>query len=460
MFYQLRFLKFSLHSGNAFSLKTAGLVGKIFIISSILLNAACSTNPVSEQTENSPDMRFEALKESANLAHWDPAAPWKLAKGYTQKVVSNESNLNIYNGGRNDWHDMITVNETGLNAGRYLYRTHEIHNAPEGGAVSVVDLKTGQTKILAQDISWSSLDGIRWTPWGSIVVAEEKADGRFFEIILDPQNPGSVIKILERPAVGRLAHEGIQVDRNGNIYVVDEHRGRSVGCDDVAPCGGGIYKFIPDNYGDLSSGSLYVLGITEETRRDNTGQGEWLGPIDPASARKSGTVFGGASFQRPEDLEIINNILYAAITDGALDEYANEYYEGRVISINLKTMVVANFVKAGLNVAVEINRPGKPGHQTGLDSVDNLAKSADGNLIIIEDNKPSDIWFASTQTNKWGASIKVKLFASLTDPSAEGTGIYVSPTDPSTLYVNVQHSAAEDGDGTWAIRRKNRHDDD
>ena len=75
---------------------------------------------------------------------------------------------------------------------------------------------------------------------------------------------------------------------------------------------------------------------------------------------------------------------------------------------------------------------------------------------MIEDNNASDIWFASTRTNAFGASEKVELFASLTDPEAEGTGIYFSPLDPRTLYVNVQHSAAEDGDGTWAITREGR----
>ena len=73
---------------------------------------------------------------------------------------------------------------------------------------------------------------------------------------------------------------------------------------------------------------------------------------------------------------------------------------------------------------------------------------------MIEDNKPSDIWFATTKTNKFGASKNVKLFASLTDPGAEGTGIYFSPQQPDVLYVNVQHSAADDGDATWAITRK------
>ena len=153
---------------------------------------------------------------------------------------------------------------------------------------------------------------------------------------------------------------------------------------------------------------------------------------------------------------MIDGVLYVAVTEGPRDETGNELYEGRVLSIDLESLAVRNFVKADVNVAVEIGKPGDEGFQTGFDSVDNLAESPDGKLIMIEDNKPSDIWFASTKTNAFGASKKVKLFASLTDPGAEGTGIYFSPVDDDTLYVNVQHSAAEDGDATWAITRK-RH---
>ena len=399
--------------------------------------------------------KFNELKTSANAADWNVEKPWKLPKGFTQKVVSDESDLNIYDGGRDDWHDMNVVNETGPQAGRFMYRTHELRypaNQPEGGAISVVDLKTGETKLLASDASWNALDGIRWTPWGTLLFAEETTGGRLFEIELN-DDMMSVKEVHDRPAVGRLAHEGIDLDEDGNIYIVDEHRGRSSGCNGVTPCGGGVYKFVPDTYGDLSSGSLYVMGIESNTRRDNTGQGTWLGPIDPLTARSAGTTAGGASYQRPEDLEIINDKLYVAVTEGPKDEYGKELYEGRVISVDLKSMEVANFVKAGVNVPAEIGKPGEEGHQTGFDSVDNLAEAPNGDLIMIEDNKPSDIWFASSKTNKFGASKSVKLFASLTDPDAEGTGIYFSPTDPKTLYVNIQHSAAEDGDGTWAITR-------
>jgi len=83
---------------------------------------------------------FEPVDASTGSADWNPAAPWKIPAGFTQAVVSDETDLNIYAGSRDDWNDMNTVNETGKYAGRYLYRAHEVRGVPEGGAVSVVDL--------------------------------------------------------------------------------------------------------------------------------------------------------------------------------------------------------------------------------------------------------------------------------------------------------------------------------
>jgi len=392
---------------------------------------------------------FEPLASSADSAAWNPAAPWKLPAGFTQSIVSGETQLNIYDGGRDDWNDMSTVNETGRQAGRYLYRTHEVRDQPEGGAVSVVDLKTGMAAVLAQDSSWTALDGIRWTPWKTLVFAEETAGGRFFEVLLnDDLTSGTVV---ERPAVGRLAHEGIDIDSEGNLYVVDEHRGLSEGCASGSPCGGGIYKFVPDRYGDLSSGNLYVLRVMDNADMEGVGQAEWVGPIDPLNARQSGSEFGGTSYQRPEDLEIIGRTLYAAITEGTRDEFGDQNYDGRVIAIDLNSLRVSDFVRPGVNVPVEIGRPGSTGFQTGFDNPDNLAESPDGKLVIIEDNVPSDIWFAGKDRDADGAADGVWLFGSLSDPGAEGSGIYFGK-DPKTLLVNVQHSAADDGDATWAIR--------
>jgi len=429
------------------ALAIAASIGS-FVISSVIADDGNSSH--------SGKFGFKPIDSSANSADWDPTAPWMLPKGFTQTVVSNETALNIYDEGRDDWHDMNVMNETGKDAGRYLYRTHEVRSEPEGGAVSVVDLKTGETKILAQDVSWTALDGIRWTTWGTLVFAEEREGGRFFEVILDADNPMKAQEVIDRPAVGRLAHEGIDLDKDGNIYVVDEHRGRSSGCNGVTPCGGGIYKFVPAEAGNLAEGALYALKVTGQ---DGTGQGEWVGPIEASVARESGTAFGAQSYQRPEDVEVIDNTLYVAITEGPRDETGKELYEGRVIAIDLDSMKVTNFVKADVNVPVEIGKPGDKGFQTGFDSVDNLAETPDGRLMMVEDNKPSDIWVASKRINRFGAAKQVHLFGSLTDPGAEGTGIYFSPTDPNTFYVNVQHSASNDGDATWAITRKGRKHD-
>lgn len=114
--------------------------------------------------------------------------------------------------------------------------------------------------------------------------------------------------------------------------------------------------------------------------------------------------------------------------------------------------MVTDFVKPGVNVPVEISRPGGAGFQTGFDNPDNLAQTPDGRLVIVEDNVPSDIWIAERDLNNDGVAEGVALFASLSDPGAEGTGIYFGK-DPKTLFVNVQHSAANNGDATWAITK-------
>ncbi|MCW9025668.1 MAG: PhoX family protein [Gammaproteobacteria bacterium] len=293
---------------------------------------------------------------------------------------------------------MNVVNETGPMAGRFMYRTHGVRGIAEGGAVSVIDLETGETRILAQDVSWTALDGIRWTPWGTLVFAKETEGGRFFEIVLN-EDMMSAAEITDRPAVGRLAHEGIDLDADGNVYVVDEHRGRTSGCEISTPCVGGVYRFVPDVYGNLSTGSLYVLKVTGT---DGTGIGEWVGPVDPMTARSAGTVAGGQSYQRPEDVELIDNTLYVAVTEGPRDPNDNkEFYEGRVISVDLDSMKVRNFIKADVNVPVEIGKPGEEGHQSGFDSVDNLAETPDGNLMVIEDNKP---FYASNSCDSFACS--------------------------------------------------------
>jgi hypothetical protein len=63
---------------------------------------------------------------------------------------------------------------------------------------------TGATDVLAQDPTFSRLDGIEWTPWRTILAGEETTGGNVIEI--DPV-PG---EWDVRLALGSMAHEGIQ----------------------------------------------------------------------------------------------------------------------------------------------------------------------------------------------------------------------------------------------------------
>jgi secreted PhoX family phosphatase len=296
----------------------------------------------------------------------------------------------------------------------------------------VVDTDTGAAAIVAQRDDWEALDGIRWTPWGTLLFAEETIDslrpdpdfpaalsGLVYEIVFEKNDPTTAKEVIARPALGSLSHEGIEVDAHGNVYVIDER----------AP--GSIYKFVPAVRGDLSSGQLYALKVENAVTR--TGVADWL-PLDrnqvQIRAFAAAQAVGATGWGRPEDLEIIRGVLYVAITS-----------EDKVLAITLNTQrpIVSNFVEAGVNVSVE--GPTGFGLDTGFDSPDNLASDHAGNLWIVEDNVPSDIWVAAPDLDGNSRADSVHLFASLADAGAEGTGIYFG-RDPGKLCVNVQHSAS------------------
>jgi hypothetical protein len=435
----------------------------------LTLAAAFAANAHAGSVVDGP-MAFNPIAASAYGMESDPGIatePWVIPAGYTQKIVSDESDLNIYVA--HDWNDMNTVNETGKHAGRYLYRTHEVRgtnsariDGGSGGAVSVVDLKTGIAKEVVGRADWEALDGILWTPWQTVLFAEEVIDsvlpdpnfpaaksGLVYELKLDAHDPMAAASVTVRPMLGALSHEGIEVDAEGNVYVIDEDRK------------GSIYKFVPTAYGDLSSGQLYALRVKHGAR---TGEAEWVA-LDMTqaqiSARVAATAVGATQFCRPEDLERIANTLYAALTCEDVDNPLNTsgknaagYSVGAVLAIELGEQPSTRYVvAAGKNTPFENQATGV----TGFAKVDNLAHGPDGKLWMVEDNDFSDIWVfdpRSQDANGDGYRDGVHLFASLKDKPAEGTGIYFGK-DPHTLFVNVQHSGTGN-DKTMAISRKVR----
>ncbi len=391
--------------------------------------------PAGATAANGP-MGFEPIDGTPYAtASADWTDPFVIPSGFTQQLVVDEMQLDIY-AGDDDLTDMNTVNETGPMAGRFLYRTHEVGS---NGSLSVVDLKTGEAKVIAQREDWRRLDGLRWTPWGTLLFAEETGGGRIFEAFLDPKDPTVVTRVEERREVGILRHEGIEALGDGTVYVIDELNG------------GSIFKFVPTTRGDLSDGQLYALKLMDltdaeqkwssSTYQQKVGAFEWvaldmdevIADADAAADEVAATEFG-----RPEDVEVIGSTLYVANTS-----------EDRVVAIDLTTNELTSFVEKGVNVPVEDSGAGV----TGFNNPDNLAQGPDGRLWVVEDNYLSDVWVAGLDTDQDGSADSVDHFASLNDTGGEISGIYFGK-DPQTLFLNIQHPDKALADGTWTITKR------
>jgi secreted PhoX family phosphatase len=83
------------------------------------------------------------------------------------------------------------------------------------------------------------------TPWGTWLSCEEFTGGQVWEC--DPLGQAAA---MVRPALGRFAHEAAAVDPlTGHVYLTeDDMHGR-------------LYRFSPDNNGDLSAGRLEVAAV-------------------------------------------------------------------------------------------------------------------------------------------------------------------------------------------------------
>lgn len=422
--------------------------------------AACSTDEptaasvatdqlsLARKNDEREAFQFTPLAASAvcTIPGGDPVKPFVIPTGYEQVVIASEPAY-ADNG------DMNTQNENGPQAGRYLYRPHELGS---NGSVSVTDLKTGITKTIAQRSDWEALDPSAWTPWGTLLVAEETNVARFrdpqypqavgglvYELVPKKSDPSVIDQIIARPAIGAKSHEGMRFDARGNLYSISER----------TP--GYIFKFVPDRRSDLSSGQTYVLKVVR-LDGDRTGDAEWIAldrvavQIDASAAADA---VGATGYGRPEDVEMATssgderggaNVLYVAITS-----------EHRVLKIDLReaaghrghaTAHVSDYVRVGLNATPEFSWP------------DNLVLDRAGNLYIAEDpggsfatkHEGDDIWVATPNRGSHGAAASVIRFASLTDCDAEPTGIYFDMTG-DRLFVNAQHRGGDHLDKTMAI---------
>lgn len=401
--------------------------------------------------------------------------------------------------------------ETGIGAGlsRYDSATGETQLIFAGD-------ETGDRNDVLGDTwayDYGAFDPARLTPNMTVIAAEEwSGQGRVVEV-LDPFGPVPANPVAgsdsmqpgkgyrELTGIAKVSHEGINFSlkhKNQVIYFIDEDRS------------GSIYKLVLQKKGDYAGGGQTFVLVTDgftgnadewwnggnssdsDVNKDPAvqasrfGEATWVAITDkngvplpgirnpydnsdlddsdqcvPAEnrcqpsarpGRDSADDVNGTPFGRPEDMTIAtsrngNELLYVTTTS-----------EHAVISIeNLggNKAIVRQFASQ--------ETPKNVGFlpTTGvLNSPDNLAQDALGNVYIIEDSPNSgdvggDVWFARDTDND-GVAESLDHFISLQVNGSEATGMIFHPKDPSRFVISVQHPTTtniavggEHGDAVW-----------
>src|SRR5687768_16529043 len=264
---------------------------------------ASSVGTFSNFTPLSSPASCGVVTPPATLEGFVTYQPFILPEGYRQAIITTERDAGLFNLGKGvDNFDMLTLNETGPQAGRYLYRTHEVGS---NGSLSVTDLETGVTRIVANASHYEALDGIVWTPAQTVIFAEE----RIVASLRDPLVPDAVGGLVYEynpadgttrplPALGARSHEGLRFDTHGNLYGISESTPGNAGQS------GAIFKFVPDRKGDLTQGQLYALKVLDASK---TGAAVWV-PLDRQAVQVNSDAealrVGATGWARPEDIEI------------------------------------------------------------------------------------------------------------------------------------------------------------
>lgn len=166
----------------------------------------------------------------------------KLPSGFTSRVIarSTETVANT----AYTWHSAPDGGACFADGNGWIYVSNSEVGGGGGGASAVAfdsdATITDAYRILANTERNCSGGA---TPWGTWLSCEETSSGYVWET--DPHgNDGA----LRRAAMGRFTHEAAACDPVREVVYLTEDR-----------TDGGFYRFIPDTWGDLSSGELQVL---------------------------------------------------------------------------------------------------------------------------------------------------------------------------------------------------------
>ena len=445
-------------------------------------------------------------------------SPWQVPAGLgyrnllslrSVEAKEGQSIQRVAAGGNSSMFDMLAYDPTG----RYIFIPHETpfgagvtrHDSLEevsellfAGDSAASECQGASTGCEAWANDFGAFDPARWTPNGTVLLGEEWSGlGRLVEI-LDPlgdapEDPlasalteGTDYRVLE--SIANVAHEGINFSKkhaNRVIYYIDEWNS------------GSIYALVLKTPGDyVAGGQTFVLSVDafeasggdpsahwnegSNTSAVRFGPATWIpitdangtplegvtdpfrdGPtVDPRTSpnavrggRAAADDVGGTPYGRPEDMEVgllnnFNEVLYVTTTS-----------EQAIVSIEMlgsRKAMVRQY--ASRETPKNLGFPATTGT---LNSPDNLAQDALGNIYVIEDSPNrgdvgGDVWFARDIDND-GVAESLDHFMSLQVAGSESTGMIFHPTEPTKFVIAVQHPTSTNlemvsdgmGDAVW-----------
>jgi hypothetical protein len=153
----------------------------------------------------------------------------------------------------------------------YYYGTHFVYQGHEGGGAGYItrvnldgDAKHRVTVLATKDTGGNALptiDGSTWDPFADKLLFTSESGSDQSIVQIDPNySPGAAAQDISG-IVGRGAYEGVQVDKDGNLWLVEDSGGTSISGAKLP--NSFVYRFVPTNKNDLTAGGkLQVLQVT------------------------------------------------------------------------------------------------------------------------------------------------------------------------------------------------------
>jgi uncharacterized protein len=235
------------------------------------------------------------------------------------------------------------------------------------------------------------------TPWGTWLSCEEVEQGQVWECDPFGRRPA-----VPRPAMGVFKHEAAAVDPHGRrVYMTEDL------------VDGGLYRFTPERWPDLSHGRLEIARVNKG------GRVEWVRVPDAAAAREHTRrqVPRCTRFKRGEGIWLSDGTLYVATTaDHRVHAYDTRRERMRVVYDGLAS------------------------RRAPLLRVDQLTGTRAGEVFVCEDIATDQIDLGVISPDG-----KVSRFMAVTGPQHRGselTGVTFDPTG-SRMYVASQRAFAK-----------------